>query len=195
MLSVRLDSSALRPPSAPQPPSYPVETGAAAHPPLGALTYVGSRRALCGAPEDPMELLSSVWATEDGGRFYTLDYGGRVRKRLYDLDGDGVIERESWDPDGDGRFDTTRRTRLPVPGFLVPVPAEPTPPDTLAGDSAPAPAPAPALGLESASRPDSTARPDSSSLIRRPEGAARSDSTRPVPRPDTLPPDTGGVGT
>ena len=68
-----------------------------------------------------MELLSTVWETPAGGRFITLDYGGKVRKRLYDLDGDGVVERESWDPSGRGAFTATRRTRLPIPEFLLPV--------------------------------------------------------------------------
>ena len=102
-------------------PAFPMQADpVAAQPPLGALTYAGSRSSRCGEPEDPMELMSSVWETPDGGRFFALDYGGAVRKHLYDLDGDDIIERESWDPDGDGTFEATRRARIPVPDFLLP---------------------------------------------------------------------------
>ncbi len=199
LLRLRLDSAALHPPRAPEPPSYPVETGPAAHPALGALMYVGSRRARCGAPGDAMTLLSSVWETENGGRFYTLDYGGRVRKRLFDLDGDGVIERESWDPNGDGRFDTTRRTRLPVPDFLVPLPsrtpaadtvgadtvgADTVPPDTL--PSGPIGRPAAAPDTAPPARDTTAPRPDTAPPARDRIPPAR----RPVPggAPDTSPP-------
>ena len=120
VLDVRLDTTVLQREMPPQPPSFPMETGPAATPDLGMLTYEGSRRTRCGAPEDPMELLSTIWGTPGGGRFIALDYGGRVRKHLYDLNGDGVIERESWDPDGDGVFDATRRASLPIPAFLLP---------------------------------------------------------------------------
>lgn len=120
-LSVRIDSSLLHVQVPETLPTFPMETDAAiARPPLGTLAYEGARRSRCGEPEDPMELLSSVWTTTSGGRFITLDYGGKVRKQLYDLDGDGVVERESWDPDGDGSFEATRRARLPIPDFLLP---------------------------------------------------------------------------
>ena len=116
-----MDTSLLRRDMPAQPPSFPMETGReVASPELGLLTYGGSRRALCGEPADPMELLSTIWETPSGGRFIALDYGGKVRKHLYDLDRDGVIERESWDPDGDGVYDATRRARLPIPAFLLP---------------------------------------------------------------------------
>ena len=121
-IAVRIDTSLLRAPEPPAVPTFPMETDVrAARPELGPLRYVGSRRTRCGEPEDPMELLSTVWETQTGGRFIALDYGGAVRKHLFDLDGDGVIERESWDPDGDGRFEATRRTRLRIPEFLLPI--------------------------------------------------------------------------
>ena len=120
-LLVRLDSSILDVPIAADLPSFEMEADSqAAQPELGALIYAGSRKSRCGAPEDPMELLSTVWETPSGGRFIALDYGGAVRKHLYDLDADGVIERESWDPDGDGDYEATRRAQIPIPEFLLP---------------------------------------------------------------------------
>lgn len=112
-----------------------------AQPELDALILVGSRRSQCGEPGSTMELLSTVWETPAGGKFITLDYGGRVRKHLYDLDDDGVIERESWATGRDHEFTATRRTALPIPEFLLPVaPAGPydmaridsLPPDSIA---------------------------------------------------------------
>lgn len=122
-LTVRLDS-ALRSVRVPEPPpSFPaVEDTALATPPVGPLRYAGSRRVRCGQPQDPMELRSTLWLTEQGGHVLTLHYAGAVRKRLYDLDGDGIVERESWDADADGSFETTRESRLPTPEFLLPVP-------------------------------------------------------------------------
>ena len=120
-LAVRIDTALLDVDLPDSPPTFSMETDPGlARPELGSLQRVGSRRSLCGEPESPMELLSTVWETASGGRFITLDYGGTVRKHLYDLDGDGVIERESWAPAGDGRFTATRRARLPVPAFLLP---------------------------------------------------------------------------
>lgn len=120
--AVDLDTTLLQQPNPPELESFAMEADpAAAQPELGSLRYEGSRAARCGEPEDPMELLSTVWRTEAGGRFITVDYGGAVRKHLYDLDGDGVIERESWDPAGDDSFEATRRARIPIPDFLLPV--------------------------------------------------------------------------
>ena len=121
-LNVLLDTTAIVV-TQPEPlPSFPmVADPVLAEPALESLLYVGSRRTRCGQPEDPMELLSTVWETPGGGRFIALDYGGVVRKHLYDLDGDGVIERESWDPDRDGTFEATRRASLRIPSFLLPV--------------------------------------------------------------------------
>jgi hypothetical protein len=121
-LSVRIDTTLLRVDIPDAPPVFEmVHDPVAARPPLGSLRREGSRRALCGEPEAPLAILSTVWATADGGRFITLDYGGTVRKRLYDLDGDGVIERESWDPTGTGAFTATRQARFPIPEFLLPL--------------------------------------------------------------------------
>lgn len=122
-LTVRLDSALLAV-RLPDPyPSFPaVHDTALATPAVGPLRYAGSRRVRCGQPQDPMEIRSSLWLTEQGGRVLALHYAGAVRKRLYDLDGDGVVERESWDADADGAFETTREARLPTPGFLLPAP-------------------------------------------------------------------------
>lgn len=136
VLGITLDTTALRREMPPQPPSFPMETGRdIAAPDLGLLQYVGSRRATCGDPADPLEILTTVWENPGGARFYALDYGGAVRKHLYDLDGDGILDRESWDPDGDGVFSATRRARLPVPGFLLP--RQPTRYDLAALDTLP----------------------------------------------------------
>jgi hypothetical protein len=122
-LSLRLDTTLMAVTMPAQPPAFPIETGAElARPALGPLQLVGSRQVLCGEPEAPMELLSTVWESEGGARLITLDYGGTVRKHLFDLNGDGVIDRESWDPEGDGRFTATRRVRMPTPEFLLPLP-------------------------------------------------------------------------
>lgn len=122
LLAVRLDTTLLQKELPPQPPSFPmVSSVEEAQPELGPLADGGSRTARCGEPGAPMELLSTIWETPEGGRFIALDYGGKVRKHLFDLDGDGVIERESWDPDGDGEFDATRRASLPIPDFLLPL--------------------------------------------------------------------------
>ncbi|NIP79494.1 MAG: hypothetical protein GWM90_09875 [Gemmatimonadetes bacterium] len=191
------------------PPSFPMEIGPAAGPPLGALRYAGSRRTMCGEPESPMELLSTVWETAEGGRFITLDYGGKVRKHLFDLDRDGVIERESWDPDGDGTFEATRRARLELPGFLLP--ASPAGRydmarfDTLPNDSLarldpfrramPGPGPVPAAVPDSvpARAPARTGLPSMDSLPQ-PRIRPTAPLGRPVPRDTTPrpPPDTGG---
>lgn len=134
-LTVRLDTMLLDVEMPDPPPSFPVEVDPSrATPELGELRFAGSRRSQCGGPGNPMEIWSIVWLTEAGGRVILLEHGGAVRKRLYDLDGDGVVERESWDADGDGTFEATRRAELPIPEFLLPVSAAPTP-----GDSVPAP--------------------------------------------------------
>ncbi len=122
-LAVHMDSSLLTVATPPAVPSYAMVNDAElASPELGALMRVGSRRSQCGEPGSAMELLSSVWETPDGGLFITLDYGGTVRKHLFDLDNDGIIERESWATGSRQAFTATRRTELPIPAFLLPVP-------------------------------------------------------------------------
>jgi hypothetical protein len=123
VLELRLDTARMAVPMPEQPPTFAVETdAAAARPEMAPLRLVGSRQVQCGEPEAPMEMLSTVWETEGGARLITLDHAGTVRKHLYDLDGDGIIDRESWDPEGNGRFTATRRARLPIPEFLLPPP-------------------------------------------------------------------------
>jgi hypothetical protein len=125
-LTVRLDTTLLAVEMPDPPPSFPVvQDPALASPEVGELRMAGRRLSQCGEPPDPLELWSTLWLTERGGRIITLEHGGVIRKRLYDLDGDGVIERESWDADGDGIFEATRRARLPIPRFLLP--AQPAP--------------------------------------------------------------------
>lgn len=201
-LTVFIDTTLLRVETPEQPPAFAMTNDPdAALPELGALERVGSRRALCGEPESPMELLSTVWETASGGRFISLDYGGRERKRLFDLDGDGVIERESWDPTGRGEFTATRQARLPTPLFLLPrtrvARYDMARFDTIPGDSLarldpfrhamPGPGPMPAGGDSGLAAPG--------------RGTAEEEEARPAPagdpgllgRPVRLPPpDTGG---
>ena len=126
-LTVQLDSSLVAVEPVARPPSYPVRIDTArASPDVGPLRLAGRRQSRCGEPQRPMELVSALRLTADGGRVLELEYGGLVRKRLYDLDADGVVERESWDADGDGTFEATRRARLPIPEFLMPEPAADT---------------------------------------------------------------------
>ncbi|MFP4623872.1 MAG: hypothetical protein ACLFRX_06810 [Gemmatimonadota bacterium] len=220
-LAVRLDTALLDVEALPRPPSFEMENDAeAARPELRALTRVGSRKTSCGEPGSAMELLSTVWETPDGGRFITLDYGGKVRKRLYDLDGDGVIERESWAPGGSDRFTATRRAALPIPEFLLPIAPggtyDMTAIDTLPADSitrldpfrramrGPGEVPGGVLGPGT----DSAARAllDPRSADTTATGTERTPTLEELPeprirpagplgrpaRPDTVPPDTGG---
>lgn len=103
-------------------------------PEMTALTLGGTRRAECGAPGDPVELLSTLWFTPDSGRFIVVDYGGVPRKHYFDLNRDSIIELEMWDADGDGEYDASRPMRVPIPEYLLPVPPPP-PPDTAVADS------------------------------------------------------------
>lgn len=120
-LTVRLDTALLHMEMPGTSPAFPVVMDSAtAMPDVGELQLVGRRTSQCGEPRDPMELRSTLWLTDRGGRVIALELGGVERKRLYDLDGDGVIERESWDADGDGVFEATRRSRLSTPEFLLP---------------------------------------------------------------------------
>lgn len=209
-LLVRMDTTLLDVAVPSSPPSFPMQADPAiAGPELGTLAYAGSRRSMCGEPEAPMELLSTVWETADGGRFITLDYGGTVRKHLYDLDRDGVIERESWDPDGDGTFEATRQARLELPEFLLPLapdgPYDMARFDSLPGDSLagldpfrramPAPGPVPSGVPDSvAIRPATRTGLPSLDSLPEPRIGPTGPLGRPVPARDVdrPPPDTGG---
>lgn len=122
LLRIQLDPTVLRRAEAPRPPSFPSEVREPGFPlpPLVALKYGGARRSYCGEPEQPLEMLTTLWETVDGGRFFVLDYGGAPRKYLFDLNRDGIIELEMWDPDADGNFEARRRAALPIPSFLIP---------------------------------------------------------------------------
>jgi|GEM_PF-532084 len=132
LLAIQLDPTLLKQEVQPPPPVFPTSYSRprAPFPPLSALNYVGSRRARCGDPQDPMEILSTLWETPEGGRLFVLDYGGAPRKYLFDLDRDSIIELEMWDATGSGYFDARRQARLPIPSFLMPPVARPayTPP-------------------------------------------------------------------
>lgn len=127
LLRVQVDPNVLRREVPPPPPVFKTELRRPEMPlpPMGALNYVGSRRAFCGAPEAPIEILSTLWETPEGGRFFVLDHGGAPRKYLFDLDRDGIVELEMWDPDGEGRFVARRAARYPIPAFLMPPTAPP----------------------------------------------------------------------
>jgi len=132
ILTVRLDPALLKHEAPEPPPLYPAayREPEAPIPGFYALRYVGSRHSYCGEPEYPIEILSTLWETPEGGRFIVLDHGGAPRKYLFDLDRDSIIELEVWDPDGDGQFEAWRPARLPIPAFLLPPP--PPPPYDLA---------------------------------------------------------------
>jgi len=128
LLTVQLDPALIAAETPEPPPVFPVEMREPGLP-LPAfewLQYEGSRRGFCGEPEEPLELLTTVWTTPSGGRFFVLHYGGAPRKYLFDLNRDSIIELEMWDPDADGRFEARRAARLAIPPFLLPRP-EPVP--------------------------------------------------------------------
>lgn len=139
LLTVQLDPVLLERESPSAPPVYPAEfrEPSAPMPALGALAYGGYRRSFCGEPEFPVELLTTLWTTPSGGRFFVIDHGGVPRKYLFDLNGDSIIELEMWDPDADGDFESWREARLPIPAFLLPPPA-PAMPDLAYLDAIPA---------------------------------------------------------
>lgn len=139
LLSVQLDPALLKQEAQPAPPVFPTSYSRprAPFPPLSALTYVGSRRARCGDPQDPMEILSTLWETPEGGRLFVLDYGGAPRKYLFDLNRDSIIELEMWDATGSGYFDAQRQARLPIPGFLMPPVARPSYTQAVPDDKSP----------------------------------------------------------
>lgn len=122
LLAVQLDSTLLRTEAPTAPPVFPTQyqLPQAIRPVMGALRYAGSRQAFCGDPENPVEILSTLWETPGGGRFFVLDHGGAPRKYLFDMDRDSIIELEIWDPSGDGHFTARRQAKLPIPAFLMP---------------------------------------------------------------------------
>ncbi len=122
LLTVQLDPALIAAEAPEPPPVFPVEMRepAVPMPAFEWLQYEGSRRGFCGEPEEPLELLTTVWTTPSGGRFFVLHYGGAPRKYLFDLDRDSIIELEMWDPDADGRFEARRAARLAIPSFLLP---------------------------------------------------------------------------
>lgn len=129
LLTVQLDPRQLEREAPDPPPVFPASFREpfVPRPPLGELSYGGSRRAFCGEPDLPIELLSTLWLTPGGGRFIVLDHGGVPRKYLFDLNADSIIELEMWDPDGDGDFEAWRQARMPIPAFLLPPPIPPQP--------------------------------------------------------------------
>ena len=122
VLRVRLDPAALARPALPRPPAFPTEIREpmVPAPALAALRSAGSRTALCGDPQQPLELFTTAWETPTGGRMLVVYLNGAPRKQLYDLDRDSIIELELWDTDADGRFEARRAARYPIPGFLLP---------------------------------------------------------------------------
>lgn len=127
LLTVQLDPEVVEVQERSPAPTFTAEVRepAVSLPPMDALRYAGSRTSACGEPDDPMELLSSVWETPEGGRFLVLYYGGAPRKYLFDLDRDGIAELEMWDPDADERFEARRPARFALPAFLLPEPGPP----------------------------------------------------------------------
>lgn len=133
---IRLDPDPLRRPETPAAPVFPVviNNKGLNLPELQLLRRAGARRSFCGEPEDPYELLTTLWEVPGGGRLFVLDFGGAPRKYLLDLDRDSIVEYELWDPDADGSFEIGRQARFPIPSILMPLP-QPVRTDTLAAGS------------------------------------------------------------
>jgi hypothetical protein len=146
LLAVQLDPTLLKLEAPAPPPVFPTEyhRGVAPRPFISELFYKGSRRAYCGDPQDPIEIMSTLWETPAGGRLFVLDYGGAPRKYLYDLNRDSIVELELWDASGSGHFDARRQARLPIPEFLMP----PTGPPPMDGSIFAAYTPAQLLALD-----------------------------------------------
>ena len=185
LLTVRLDTAAIGLPPRPQMPSFPVRVDhrGVTFPPVSAIRYAGARQTSCGQPEEPIEMLSTVWQTMEGGRVYVLHVGGAPRKYLLDLDRDSIVEMEMWDPDADGRFEISRGARFPVPASIVPPPPPPAP---VVVDTTPRPMPLPQVDVLGVPLQPQTTPAESA----RREAPPRSDTTRPPPPPDTIRRDT-----
>ena len=140
VVHVRLDARAFDRPALARPPAFPTQIREPwiPGPALGPLTHAGTRTALCGDPQQPLELFTSTWETPTGGRFLVVYLNGAPRKYLYDLNRDSIVELEMWDPDGDGRFEARRAARFPIPSFLLPerLPEATAALDSLANDPA-----------------------------------------------------------
>jgi hypothetical protein len=124
LLTVQFDPELLDVEPAATPPSFRtiIQEPDAQAPDVGQLTFAGARTAHCGDPEQPLELYTVLWETENGGRLLVVYTDNVGRKRLYDLNGDGIIELETWDGDADGRFEARREARYAIPSFLMPIP-------------------------------------------------------------------------
>lgn len=124
LLTIQVDPNLVKRAPAPPPPVFETQVirPAAPRPSFGTLTPIGSRIASCGDPAEPIEIMSALWETENGGRFFVLYNGGAPRKYLFDLNRDSIIELEMWDQDNDGLFESRRAARMPIPAFLMPYP-------------------------------------------------------------------------
>lgn len=122
LLQLQLDPAALQNTPAAMPPAFPVtiREPEVPRPELGTLREGGNRTALCGDPQQPLELYTVSWETAGRGRFMVVYVNGAPRKQLYDLNRDSIIELEMWDANGDGRFEAARPARYPIPPFLLP---------------------------------------------------------------------------
>lgn len=103
-------------------------------PDLGSLYQTSTVDAMCGDPQQPVQLQSVAYTNDAGARFVVLYHDGAPRKYLFDMNGDSIVDREMWDPDGDGDFEAERSTRYAIPAFLFPRDAENM---YVAGDSLP----------------------------------------------------------
>jgi hypothetical protein len=192
VLSVDLDPALFAIDTVPTPPRFPPTIGDGdAAPDVGALRRRGTRTVECGEEDVPLEIESTLFETQAGGRVFAIAVGGRVRKYLLDLNGDSIVEAEVWDGDGDAAFELQRRARFPIPEFLFPL-REPEPqPQTQ-----PVPEPAGAAQLErrgtASDRPDTARTPPAAP----PDTAPRRPAAGPAPpardtiRADTLRADT-----
>jgi hypothetical protein len=140
VITVQLDPALLQVTPAALPPAFrtELEEPEARAPDLGPLSFAGARAAVCGDPEQPIQVYTVQWDGRDGGRMHVVFVDGEPRKRLYDLNRDGIVDLETWDASGDGRFEARRDARYAVPEFLLPLPPrdpsliepDPVPPDS-----------------------------------------------------------------
>jgi hypothetical protein len=122
LLSLKLDPNLLRRQPAPELPVFPVRMLEPEYPrpAMTALRQSGANVFQCGEPGNSIQILSVLYQTPEGGRFFVLYQGKTPRKYLFDLNRDSIIELEMWDPDRDGRFEAARAARMPIPEFVMP---------------------------------------------------------------------------
>lgn len=140
-LELGLDPALFQTAEVERPPDFPSRTLPPDSPrvDLASLQVVGTRSVACGGMIEPLTLESTVYRTPGEGRIVSVGLDDGPARVLFDLDGNDTIEAEAWSSQADGRLDRVRRTRYPLPAFLLPLPPPPVPapaqPDTVVADS------------------------------------------------------------